>query len=93
MHDNTDRNIKMILIGNKIDLPREVSKEEGKKLAEQHGIKYFETSAKDGSGIDECMQAIVYETVEGKNPVKDINIKLNDSNNTNENNSKGSCGC
>jgi GTPase SAR1 family protein len=82
----------MILIGNKIDLPREVSKEEGKKLAEQHGIRYFETSAKDGSGIEECMQAIVFETVEGKTPNKDVTVKLNETNN-NTNDSKGGCGC
>ena len=82
----------MILIGNKVDLPREVSKEEGKKLAEERGIRYFETSAKDGSGIEECMQAIVYETVEGKMHNKDVTIKLNEMNN-NKNESSGGCGC
>ena len=33
VNDNTDKKIKMILIGNKVDLQREVSKEEGKKMA------------------------------------------------------------
>lgn len=37
------------LIGNKIDLDyREVTKEEGKKKADELGIPYFELSAKTG---------------------------------------------
>lgn len=37
------------LVGNKVDLDgREVSREEGKKKAEEMGIPYFELSAKTG---------------------------------------------
>lgn len=88
--DNTEKHIKMILIGNKIDLPREVSKEEGKKMADSYGIKYFETSAKENIGIDESMQAIINEVIEDKKP-KQTNIQLGQGSGNNESQSKCSC--
>eukprot|EP00698_Gefionella_okellyi_P013875 TRINITY_DN3835_c0_g1_i1.p1 TRINITY_DN3835_c0_g1~~TRINITY_DN3835_c0_g1_i1.p1 ORF type:complete len:504 (-),score=62.53 TRINITY_DN3835_c0_g1_i1:126-1571(-) len=43
-----------MLVGNKIDLTeqRAVSYEEGQALADSYSIEYFETSAKDGTGIE-----------------------------------------
>lgn len=39
--------VPVILVANKVDLPnREVSTEQGQKLAQQFGIPYIETSAK-----------------------------------------------
>jgi len=35
-----------MLIGNKCDLKHEVSNEEAEKFANEHGLKYLETSAK-----------------------------------------------
>ena len=40
----SDSQIPVILVGNKIDLPKEVSTEEGKQLAENKGIPFFETT-------------------------------------------------
>lgn len=41
-----------VLVGNKCDSPeRKVSYEEGKRMAEQFGIEYFEVSAKDNINI------------------------------------------
>lgn len=88
--DNTDKRVKMILVGNKIDMHREVSSEEGKKMADAYGIQYFEASAKERIGIDEAMKAIITEVVQDKKPKKDITINLGDSNANSE--SKG-CGC
>jgi len=49
----------IILAANKCDMPtRTVSTEEGKKLAEQWGARYYETSAKTGHNI-----AIVFSTL------------------------------
>ncbi|HMF34456.1 MAG TPA: GTP-binding protein [Candidatus Lokiarchaeia archaeon] len=51
-------NIPMILIGNKIDLERKVTYEEGKELADRLGCEYIETSAKTGEGVEEGFLAI-----------------------------------
>ena len=49
------KNILLVLIGNKCDLEekRQVSKEEGKKVAEENDMIFFETSAKDNININE----------------------------------------
>jgi small GTP-binding protein len=51
-------NIPMILIGNKIDLERKVTTEEGQELADRLGCEYIETSAKTGEGVEEAFLAI-----------------------------------
>ncbi len=46
----------LVAVGNKIDLPRKVSREEAISFFEEHGIPsshYFETSAKSGEGVEE----------------------------------------
>ena len=55
---NTEESI-LILCGNKIDLPREVSANEGKNLAEKENMFYFETSAKNGDGINNMMYTCI----------------------------------
>ena len=57
---NNKMDIGKILIGNKTDLEldREVSQEDGKKLAEQLKCKYYETSAKTGQNINEALNDI-----------------------------------
>ena len=54
---HADPNIIKVLVGNKIDLDedRKVSREEGQRLADQHKMQYFETSAKLNRNIDELM--------------------------------------
>ena len=53
IRENNKMNIGKMLIGNKADLEdeREVTKEEGEKLAELLQCKYYETSAKTGQNI------------------------------------------
>ena len=49
-----------IIIGNKIDIfEREVKKEDAEAFAQQEGFKYFETSAKSGKGVNECIKYLV----------------------------------
>ena len=50
------KDILICLIGNKCDLEgkRAVSYEEGKNFAEENNLIFFETSAKDGTNIQEC---------------------------------------
>jgi small GTP-binding protein len=49
-----------IIIGNKIDIfEREVKKEDAEAFAKEEGFKYFETSAKSGKGVNECIKYLV----------------------------------
>jgi small GTP-binding protein len=76
--DNTDRNIKMVLVGNKIDLQREVTTDEGKKIAEYYKIPFFETSAKDNVGITDFIRRLISDVLESNKPTNN-NIKIEDS--------------
>jgi small GTP-binding protein len=58
--------IKKIIIGNKIDLPREVSKEEAQKFAKNSGVVYFEASAKDNIGIIDSIRFIIEDILRDK---------------------------
>jgi len=60
----------IVLVGMKSDLTDErvVSIDEGRQLAESYGIKFFETSSKENSNIDEMFMTLA----------RDINKKRND---------------
>ncbi len=81
IEENINREDKVIfLVGNKIDRSdREVKYEEAMNFAKENNIKYFETSAKTGYGINEVFNEIykdIYELYQKNN--KDLNI--NDKN-------------
>ena len=54
-------NIHLVLIGNKIDLEkeREVSFQEGEKLAQIYNMEFFECSAKDKINVNECFNCLI----------------------------------
>ena len=73
------------LVGNKIDLnnKRIITNEEGKKLAAEYNIKYYETSAKNSIGVEEVFLSLIKEmddlfleknNKEVENPVN-LNVK------------------
>jgi small GTP-binding protein len=66
IHTNLGENdlVKIIIIGNKIDLDREVNFDDAKKYAEDNGYKYFETSAKSGKGVNESIRFLVQEIID-----------------------------
>jgi GTPase SAR1 family protein len=71
IYKHSDPSIAKVLVGNKLDLEGErvVSKSEAQKIAQEHGMSYFETSAKDNINIQEVMQHImdkVYENLYSK---------------------------
>ena len=59
-------NVLRILVGNKTDLEdkRVISKEEGKKLAEENGLKFYEISAKTMNGLVEMFEDVGKEYVQ-----------------------------
>jgi small GTP-binding protein len=71
---NSDKNITLLLIGNKIDLEdkRDVTKEEGEEKAKSFGLAFLETSALTGENIDKVFDHMLKEvynkiTIEKKN--------------------------
>jgi putative ribosome biogenesis GTPase RsgA len=51
---HASENVVKVLIGNKSDMAdRQVSFEEGKKMADSFGVNFFEVSAKNNSNITE----------------------------------------
>ena len=83
LQDVTDISKKpIIIVGNKSDLidSREVSYEEGEKFAKEHGYKFFETSAKNGTNVQEAFNEIfeqLYTLLEKE--IKGIEEYKNDS--------------
>ena len=72
----------IVLVGNKADLTeeRQVTKEEGKNLAENKGFHFYETSCKDGANVTESfldLAELVYEK-SGKKLNQSCGKKLND---------------
>ena len=77
----------IIIVGNKKDLQeRQVTFEEGKKYADEHGFKFFETSARTGDGVKEAfmnifeqLYTIFEDEITGKKEFKNKNtLKKND---------------
>jgi Ras-related protein Rab-1A len=56
----------MILVGNKTDLEnlRSVSYDQGKQLAYQEGIKFFETSALKNENVNKVLKVLVHDMYE-----------------------------
>ena len=77
--ENDMSNVCKVLVGNNCDKPdRKVTEAEGKKLADDFNIAFFETSPKTNQNINEVFNYLVREILkmqEGNNIQKNINIK------------------
>ena len=76
-------NFPMILLGNKLDKEdiRIVSEKEGKELAKEYNMQFFETSNKDGTNIQEAGLALVNEILKNQeNEIKDSFISKSSCN-------------
>ena len=77
---NTTRdNIGLVLLGNKCDFEeRAITEEQGKKLAEELKISYFETSALNGQGINEAFEQLTLDImkIKGVDSGHDTSIEL-----------------
>ena len=60
------KNVKVVLVGNKTDLQneRKVMFEDGKRLADNFGISFFEVSAKSGENVQEVFTALGKDILE-----------------------------
>lgn len=63
LRENADRNIVIMLVGNKSDLRhlREVPTDEAKAFAESHKLSFIETSALDSTNVELAFQNILTE--------------------------------
>lgn len=53
-----------ILIGNKIDVKgKKIETARGKALADEYGMRFFETSAKDGTGVKDAFHTLARDVV------------------------------
>ena len=89
----TEGSPKIILVGNKIDLPnREITNNEAAKLAQEYNCQFFEVSALLGTNVDEIFEQLTLSIYNQrkKNKIEKrmelMNIKKN--NNTNDDKNK-----
>ncbi len=79
-------NFPIILLGNKCDLDekRKVTKEEGKKLANDNGFLFLETSCKEGTNIEESVEILISKIIEKIQLEEKENNQNEKENNKNE---------
>ena len=59
-----DISVKKVLVGNKCNEPgRVITEEEGKKLAKEYNIGFFESSARTGKNVNEVFNYLVKEII------------------------------
>lgn len=61
---STNKNIVKMIVGNKIDKPREVSREEGLAFAKRYGALFVETSAQTNQGVQLAFEDLVQKIIE-----------------------------
>ncbi|XP_038643162.1 ras-related protein Rab-13-like, partial [Scyliorhinus canicula] len=58
--ENASATVERMLLGNKCDMEnkRKVPKDKAEKLAKEHGIRFFETSAKSSLNVEEAFRSL-----------------------------------
>ena len=73
---NAQGNVKRVLVGNKCDKPdRVVTEEEGKKLADDYSMSFFETSAKTNKNVTEVFYHLTKEILKANEGNKELGGK------------------
>lgn len=81
-NSSTNKDIIMYLIGNKLDLKKEISNYEAERAGRNENMKYYETSAKNNEGIENVFKTIVeeihYKNIKNEEDIKKYNqLKYN----------------
>ena len=78
--------ISIILVGNKCDIQeRAISKESGQEMANSLKVNYYETSALNGTGINEAFEGLTKEIMKKKNLSHEVrNISLDSTHHPNK---------
>uniref|UniRef100_A0A8C5SD83 small monomeric GTPase n=1 Tax=Laticauda laticaudata TaxID=8630 RepID=A0A8C5SD83_LATLA len=78
-------NAQVILVGNKCDLEdnRVIPTEDGKRLADELGLEFFEASAKDNINVKQVFERLVDIICEKMNESLDTNSGMNSTNHKN----------
>lgn len=76
---NASKNVYKILVGNKSDLEseRKVTYDQGKEFADQYGMKFLETSAKDAKNVQQAFETMTREIIAQTNEKKLVTKKEN----------------
>ena len=84
--------ISLILIGNKCDIEeRVISKEQGQEMANNLKIDYYETSALNGTGINEAFEELTKLILKRKNIINSEGRTISLISNKDEKKKKGCC--
>ena len=88
---NAQTSVKKVLVGNKCDKPdRVVTEEEGKKLADDYNMSFFETSAKTNQNVTEVFTYLTKEILSSNADKQEGGRRRLDNKNTKDT-KKGCC--
>jgi len=95
---NASKSVYKILVGNKCDMEneRKVTTEQGKDFADQYGMKFFETSAKNSTNVNEAFITMTKEVMKNSSkksptPKKDNVVVTNAPSGQSIKSGKGCC--
>lgn len=92
IEQNAQTNVCKVLVGNKCDKPdRKVTEEEGKKLAADFNMSFFETSAKSNQNVNETFTFLTKEILKGCESKTGQGAMTLDPSKTKGNNNKKAC--
>ena len=79
--ENIDKEIKGLIIGNKIDLEeeRKISLEDLEEIGQKYNKPFIETSAKTGANVNECFEVLIDELFKNKSrdEIKSMYLRKN----------------